>query len=311
MNILFCGTSEFALPILKQVLDSKWNLQGVVTQPDRPRGRGRKMSSPPVKEYMSGSEIPVYQPGSSQELIEIIDRAQLRPDVIVVVSYGLLLPVPVLELPPLGCVNLHPSLLPAYRGAAPIQRAIMNGDRLTGITTMYLSKEMDAGDLILQEKAEIPEDATAGDMAGVLAEQGAVLMLKTLAMLQAGTVSRRIQDNEQASYAPPLNKDEGKIGWDQDANGICNQIRGMNPKPGAYTVLQGRVLKIWGSRVCNEEIPGCSPGEIVNIDPKVGFSVETGQGQLFLTEVQPAGRQRMTAAEFVRGYRISPGMRLG
>lgn len=310
MKILFCGTAQFALPTLEHLIEKKWDLLGVVTQPDRPRGRGRKISSPPVKEFLSGS-LPVYQPTTPQELIEVMNKHHLKPDVIVVVAYGMFLPSQVLNLPSQGCINLHPSLLPRYRGAAPIQRAIMNGEQLSGITTMYLSKEMDAGDVILQEEAEISDDATAGDMAIILAERGAVLMEKTLTMLQQGTAPRHPQDHERATYAPPLCREEEQIDWSRDAVEISRKIRGMNPKPGAYTVLKGRIFKIWCSRVNEDEISGFLPGEVVESNPKTGFSVQTGHGQILLTEVQPAGRARMSAAEFVRGHRISPGLRLG
>lgn len=310
MNILFCGTSQFAVPTLELLIENKWDVIGVITQPDRPRGRGRKIASPPVKEFLAGS-LPVYQPTTPQEMIEVINKYHLKPDVIVVVAYGMLLPLQVLKLPPLGCINLHPSLLPKYRGAAPIQRAIMNGEQISGITTMYLSEEMDAGDIILQEETVIPDDATAGDMADFLAERGAVLMEKTLTLLQQGVAPRHPQDHNCATYAPPLCKEEERIDWSRDAEEISRQIRGMNPKPGAYTVLKGSILKIWRSQVNKDLLSGFLPGEVVDSNPKTGFSVQTGRGQIVLQEVQPASRPRMSAAEFVRGYRISPGLRLG
>lgn len=311
LKILFCGTAQFALPTLGHIIENKWELLGVVTQPDRRRGRGRKIASPPVKEFLSGHTVPVYQPATPQELIEIIDKYDLKPDLIVVVAYGMLLPSEVLDLPPLGCINLHPSLLPRYRGAAPIQRAIMNGEQVSGITSMYLSEEMDAGDIILQEEAEIPEDATAEDMASVLAERGAVLIDQTLNMIQQGTAPRHPQDHSRATCAPPLRREEEQIDWSHDAAKIYNQIRGMNPKPGAYTVIKGRILKLWRSQVIADKISGLLPGEVVEINPKTGFSVQTGRGRIFLTEVQPAGRARMSAAAYLRGNKISQGLRLG
>ncbi|HHV34675.1 MAG TPA: methionyl-tRNA formyltransferase [Syntrophomonadaceae bacterium] len=310
MKILFCGTARFALPTLEQLIENRWELLGVVTQPDRPRGRGRKIASPPVKEYLSGS-LPVYQPANPQELVDIINKYHLKPDVIVVVAYGMMLPLQILNLPQLGCINLHPSLLPRYRGAAPIQRAIMNGEQMSGITTMYLSKEMDAGDIILQEEIEIPEDATTGDMAISMAEQGAIIMDKTLTMIQQGTAPRNPQDHHNATYAPPLSREEEKIDWKCDAKEIYNQIRGMNPKPGAYTELKGRILKLWRSQVNEDEISGFLPGQVIESNPKAGFCVQTGNGQIFLTEVQPAGRARMSAADFLRGNKVSQGLSLG
>lgn len=310
MKILFCGTAQFAVPTLEHLTENKWDLVGAVTQPDRRRGRGRKIAPPPVKAFLAGS-LPVYQPATTQELIEIVNKYNIKPDMIVVVAYGMLLPLEILNLPPLGCINLHPSLLPKYRGAAPIQRAIMNGEQVSGITTMYLSPEMDAGDIILQEEAEIPVDATAGELGVSFAERGAVLMEKTLTMLQQGTAPRHPQEHHLATYAPPLRKEEAQIDWSRTAQEIVNQIKGMNPKPGAYTVLKGgKTLKIWQSSI-NDETTGYVPGEVVESNPKSGFIVQTGSGQILLTEVQPAGRARMSAAEFVRGYNIAPGLRLG
>jgi len=291
-------------------MESNWDVVGVVTQPDRRRGRGRKLGSSPVKEFVAESGIPVIQPEGVHELTQYLLTWDQKADVIVVVAYGMLLPQFVLDYPPLGCINLHPSLLPAYRGAAPIQRAVMNGDVTTGITTMYLSQDMDAGDIILQEEFLIAEDATAGDMAAVLAEAGAALMLKTLELLKDGRAPRRIQDHEIATFAPPISKEEACIEWQRDARGIYNQIRGMNPKPGAYTVLEGKNLKIWSAEVIDSDTSGSEPGVVVELDKKAGPLIQTGSGSLLLTEVQPAGRKRMSGSEFLRGYRISPGMRL-
>ncbi len=310
MKILFFGTAQFALPTLKRLMENEWEITGVITRPDQPRGRGRKVAAPPVKEFLAGS-LPVYQPATSREIEEVIAAYRPAPDVIVVVAYGLLLPLPVLQLPPLGSINLHPSLLPQYRGAAPIQRAIMNGEQRSGITTMYLSAEMDAGDIILQEETEIPAHAAAGDMSSLLAERGAVLMEKTLTMLQQGAAPRQPQDDKCATYAPPLRREEEAIDWRRSADEIIRQIRGMNPKPGAYTVCKERIFKIWRAGVAKGTSAGFLPGEVAESNPKTGFSVQTGSGQIVLQEVQPAGRARMSAAEFVRGYRILPGLRLG
>jgi methionyl-tRNA formyltransferase len=310
LKILFCGTAQFAVPTLEYLIENKWDLVGAVTQPDRRQGRGRKIAPPAVKEFLAGS-LPVYQPATTQELIEIINKYNIKPDVIVVVAYGMLLPLEILNLPPLGCINLHPSLLPKYRGAAPIQRVIMNGEQMTGITTMYLSPEMDAGDIILQEEAEIPVGATAGELGACFAERGAVLMEKTLSMLRQGTAPRHPQEHHLATYAPPLRKEEAQIDWSRTAKEIVNQINGMNPKPGAYTVLEeGKTLKLWQGSI-NDKISSYVPGEVVECDPKTGFIVQTGCGQILLTEVQPAGRKRMSGSEFVRGYNIAAGLRLG
>ncbi len=311
MRILFCGTAEFALPTLGHLVKSEHDIVGVITQPDRPRGRGKKLASPPVKELASEYNLPVYQPVTSQELIDIIVKYELNPELIVVVAYGMLLPAKLLNLPAMGSINLHPSLLPKYRGAAPIQRAIMNGEQITGITSMYLSEELDAGDIILQEQEEVIPNSSAGEMAEILAESGAGLMLRTLTMIEKGTAPRHTQDGSCASYAPPLSKKDELIDWNQDAYRIYNQIRGMNPKPGAHTVLKGKILKVWSSKVIKDELSEFSPGEVVEIDAKTGFSVQTGEGQLLLTEVQPAGKARMSAAAYLRGNKILQGLSLG
>jgi methionyl-tRNA formyltransferase len=220
----------------------------------------------------------------------------------------------VLELPPLGCINIHPSLLPAYRGPAPMQRAIMNGDTMTGVTTMYLSPEMDAGDLILQEPVAVESGATSGDLSARLAGLGAEMLRTTLDLVERGAAPRLVQNQSQATYAPALTPDEERIDWSRDAVSLCNLIRGMNPKPGAHTLFNGKGLKIWGARSDSGAPDGDSggqPGTVSDVDPRSGFTVQTGCGLLAIESVQPAGRSSMSAAEFVRGYRVRPGLLLG
>jgi methionyl-tRNA formyltransferase len=311
VEILFFGTSEFAIPTLKLLFDSNWKLAGVVTQPDRPRGRGRKISPPPVKSFLDGYGLPIFQVEKPQELFDLPAFQNIRPNVAVVVAYGKILPPEILSFPPKGCVNLHPSLLPAYRGAAPIQRAIINGEKITGVTTMYLSSEMDAGDIILQEEVMIGDTTTYGELAELLAGKGAHLVLKTLTAVEQGAAPRRPQDHSRATYAPPLQPGDEKIRWEKKAGEVDNLIRGMNPRPGAYTFFKGKILKIWRAQVINQDAEGFSPGQIVDIDPKLGFTVQTGESQLLLKEVQPAGRARMSSADFLRGYRVQSGILLG
>jgi len=311
VKILFLGTSEFAIPVLKLLLESNWELLGVVTQPDRPCGRGRKITSPPVKRFLKGYQLPVYQVESTKELFDLPVFQSPRPTVAVVVAYGLLLPPQILSFPSKGCINLHPSLLPAYRGAAPIQRAIINGEKRTGVTTMYLSPEMDAGDIILQEEIKIGDETTFGELSDLLAQKGADLVLRTLTMIEQGTASRFSQDHSRATYAPPLQPGERKIAWAKKAPELYNLIRGMNPRPGAYTLFKGRILKIWRVQVINDKTRDLSPGRIIDVNPKLGFAVQAGEGQLLVQEVQPAGRAWMTGAEFLRGSRLEPGMFLG
>jgi methionyl-tRNA formyltransferase len=314
LDILFFGSSDFAIPALEMLANSKWRLLGVVTQPDRPRGRGRKVGPTPVKQYALVERLAVYQPESGASLFDLLVSENLRPSVIVVVAFGQLLKQAVLELPPLGCINIHPSLLPAYRGPAPFQRAIINGETRTGVTTMYLSPEMDAGDLILQEPVPIEPGATSGELSVRLAGLGAEMLYKTLTLVERGAAPRLTQEQRQATYAPALTPGEERIDWSRDAVGLCNLIRGMNPSPGAHTLFNGKGLKIWRSRP-GAGVPdgdsGGRPGTVSDADPRSGFTVQTGRGQLVIESVQPAGRSSMGAAEFVRGYRICPGLLLG
>jgi len=310
LKILFLGSSDFAIPALDLLIHSRWQLLGVVTQPDRPKGRGRKLGPTPVKQFAQEQSLAVYQPSSGAGLADLLASERLAPEVIVVVAFGQLLPPAVLDLPLLGCINIHPSLLPAYRGPAPLQRTIINGETRTGVTTMYLNPEMDAGDLILQEAVAIGPTTTTGELSAQLARLGAELLHKTLCLIEQGRAPRQAQDHARATYAPPLLPGEERIDWNQDAMTLSNLIRGMNPQPGAHTLLNGKGLKIWRSLPENNPAGGL-PGSVSDVNPRSGFSVQTGGGQLLIEEVQPAGRSRMSGAEFVRGYRIRPGLLLG
>lgn len=310
MKILFLGSSDFALPALDLLMYSRWRLLGAVTQPDRPKGRGRKLGPTPVKQFAREQGLTVYQPSSGAGLADLLASERLAPEVIVVVAFGQLLPSAVLDRPPLGCVNIHPSLLPAYRGPAPLQRAIINGEAMTGVTTMYLNPEMDAGDLILQEAVAVGPATTTGELSEQLARLGAELLHKTLCLIEQGRAPRQAQDHARATYAPALTPGEERIDWNRDAVSLSNLIRGMNPHPGAHTLLNGKELKIWRG-LPGDSSAGGQPGSIGAVNPRSGFSVQTGRGQLLIEEVQPAGRSRMSGAEYVRGYRIRPGLLLG
>jgi methionyl-tRNA formyltransferase len=316
LDILFLGTSDFAIPALERLLNSKRRLLGVVTQPDRPRGRGRKLSPTPVKQFAMDAHLPVYQPSSGAELAELLVSSGLRPSVIVVVAFGQLLKEETLALPPLGCINIHPSLLPLYRGPAPIQRAVIDGESRTGLSIMYLSRDMDAGDVILQETVTIAPRTTSGELSDQLAGLGAEMLCRTLNLVEAGGAPRHSQDHDRATYARALTPGEECIDWSQDATTLCNLIRGMNPSPGAHTLFNGKGLKIWRSHPADPlqragESPAGRPGTVCLVDSRSGFSVQTGRGQLEIEEIQSAGRSRMSAAEFVRGHRLCPGMLLG
>ncbi len=304
VNLIFMGTPEFALPSLKALLEENYQLKAVVTQPDRPRGRGGKIKVSPVKGEALKHGLKVLQPTSLDSNFSARLKS-LKPDIIVVVAYGKILPPDILKIPPSGCINVHASLLPRYRGAAPVHRAIMNGEEITGVTTMYMEEGMDTGDIILQEETKIDDNDTVGTLHDRLAEKGSKLLVKTLELVIEGKAPSRSQEEEKASYAPPLKREEELIDWEKSAAEIFNKIRGMNPWPGAYTFWKNKRLKIWSSRIVDQE--GLyNPGEIVKVDQE-GILVGTGKGALLITDVQVSGGRRMRAGEFIRGKDIGAG----
>ncbi|GAW91424.1 methionyl-tRNA formyltransferase [Calderihabitans maritimus] len=314
MRVVFMGTPDFAVPSLQALQESKHEIVGVVTQPDRPRGRGRKLAAQPVKELALKYKLPVIQPEKvgSEETIETLK--QWNPQLIVVVAFGQILPLKVLQLPPAGCINVHASLLPKYRGAAPIHRAIINGEKETGITTMFMDEGLDTGDIILQEAIPIPAQATAGEIHDRLATLGAEVLLRSITLIEEGRAPRIPQDESQATYAPPLTRRDELIDWHRRAEEIVNQVRGMNPWPGAYTTFRdNEILKIWRAEVI-ERPSGrrkVIPGQLIGIEER-GFIVATGHdGSVMVTEVQRRGKKKMPAADFLRGCRMEPGMILG
>lgn len=304
VNLIFMGTPEFALPSLKALLEENYQLKAVVTQPDRPRGRGGKIKVSPVKEEALKHGLKVLQPTSLDSNF-LARLKSLNPDIMIVVAYGKILPPDILKIPPSGCINVHASLLPRYRGAAPVHRAIMNGEEITGVTTMYMEEGMDTGDIILQEETKIDDNDTVGTLHDRLAEKGSKLLVKTLELVIEGKALSRSQEEEKASYAPPLKREEELIDWEKSAAEIFNKIRGMNPWPGAYTFWKNKRLKIWSSRIVDQE--GLyNPGEIVKVDQE-GILVGTGKGALLITDVQVSGGRRMRAGEFIRGKDIGAG----
>ncbi|MGB9660626.1 MAG: methionyl-tRNA formyltransferase [Moorellaceae bacterium] len=314
MRLIFMGTPQFAAISLKALLESRHEVVGVVTRPDRPRGRGQRVVFSPVKELALSRGLPILQPNDLKDPEFLDALAGLGAEVIVVVAFGRLLPPAVLHLPPLGCINLHASLLPRYRGAAPIQRAIINGEQETGVTTMYMVEQLDAGDIILQEPVAIRPEMTAGELHDILAAVGARLLVQTIDLIEAGMAPRHPQEEALATYAPPLLPEEEEISWEQEAERIVNLVRGLNPFPGAYTWWEGKRLKIYRARVVGkaEEAGGRAvPGEVVAVRPQEGFVVQAGQGQVLVTEVQPPGKRIMAAAEYLRGYPLKVGERLG
>jgi methionyl-tRNA formyltransferase len=299
MRVLFIGTGEIGVPVLRWLLESKEHeLIGIVTQPDKPVGREQKIEAPPVKAALAGSEVPVFQPKriKSEETVEEI-RA-LAPDVIIVMAYGQILPRAVLEIPRIACLNLHASLLPRHRGAAPIQAAIVAGDRATGISVMYMDEGLDTGDVMLQTRIEIAPDETGGSLHDRLAEIAPEALKEALAQLQAASAPRIPQNSAAATYAPKLEREHGRIDWSEPAGLIERKVRAFNPWPGAFTILRDaaateRKLKVHRASV----VDSCSA------DP-ANLVIPVRTGAVRLEEVQLEGKRRMSAAEFLRGYNV-------
>ncbi|MBI5874968.1 MAG: methionyl-tRNA formyltransferase [Deltaproteobacteria bacterium] len=301
------GTPEFAVPCLKALIESGEDVVAVVTQPDKPKGRGKHLTPPPVKELALRCDIPVLQPEKIKDELFINALKDLCPDAIAVVAYGKILPKAVLDIPPKGCINVHASLLPKYRGAAPINRAIINGEKETGITTMLMDEGMDTGDMLLTERVEIKDDDTAAGLRDRLKYIGAELLIKTIKGIESGTVKPIKQDDSQATYAPMLKKEDGRIDWTLKAEEIRNLIRGLNPWPGAHTRWEGKQIKIFKSSefgVRSSELRNEEPGTVINVSAD-GICVATGKGSLLITELQPENKNRMSATEFIRGYKIA------
>ena len=307
LRAVLLGTPEFALPSLLAV-HRETALLAVVTQPDRPQGRGRQVAPPPVAQKARELGLSVLQPARLKDAGVIQTIRDLHPDIIITVAYGKIIPRELLALPPLGCINVHPSLLPQYRGASPIQAAIVAGERETGVTIMYQTEELDAGDIILQRRVPITEDDTAATMEHKLAQVGAEALVEAIRLIAAGDAPRRAQDGSSASYVKKLSKDHGRIDWTRPADELARLIRAMNPWPSAFTAHHGKLLKIWKARARGDS---GAPGMVHDLRRGEGFVVGTGSGSLLVLEVQPEGGRRMTADEYVRGYRLEVGERLG
>ncbi|HUW64648.1 MAG TPA: methionyl-tRNA formyltransferase [Spirochaetia bacterium] len=306
MRLVFCGTPEFAVPGLQALVAVGHDVTAVVTRPDRPKGRGGRLQSSPVKEAALTHALPVCQlhPKDPAFLAWLTGQ---QPEVLVVVAYGHILSGPVLQAAPGGAVNVHASLLPAYRGAAPVQRAILNGERSTGVTTMYMDPGMDTGDIILQEAMPIRDEDDAGTLLGRLAESGALLLVRTLAGL--GALQRLKQDEAKVSYASPLTPADEVIHWAEAAAAVVNRVRALSPRPGAYTIWQGRRLKIW--RACQgPAAEGVIPGRVVRAGAGE-IVVGAGDGTVSILELQAEGGKRLTTDAFLRGSVMGEGAHLG
>ncbi|AZR72965.1 methionyl-tRNA formyltransferase [Anoxybacter fermentans] len=307
MRVVFMGTPDFAAICLKGLLNADFiDVIGVVTQPDRARGRGYKVTYSPVKKVALEANLPVYQPENVNDS-EFVDKLEgMNLDAIVVVAYGQLLKERLLNLTPYGCINVHASLLPKYRGAGPIHRVIINGETKTGITTMYMDKGWDTGDMILQKEVEIGSEMTVGELHDILAELGSEVLVETLRQIKNGTAPRIPQQHEKATYAPKIKKEDGEIDWNQPARKIYNLVRGMDPWPGAYTWYKGEIFKIWKTRI-EENLTGGIPGQVMDVDLKKGILVQTKEGGLWLTEVQSANSRRMDVGAFLNGHNVKKG----
>lgn len=303
MRIVFMGTPDFAAASLKKLIDEKYDIAAVFTQPDKPRDRGMKLSYSPVKELALENNIPVYQPtklrdGTATELIK-----SLRPDILVVVAYGRILPDDMLEVPKYGAINVHASLLPKYRGAAPIQWAVLNGDKITGVTTMYLASEMDTGDIIYTSETDIGEFETSGELFDRLMVMGAELLDRTLRDIEAGTAPRTQQDHSKASYVKMLDKSLSPIEWAKTPREIIKQIYGLQPWPVATAELNGKVFKIYSAEYTQNKTVK-APGSVVSAGKK-GIEIACLGGEtLLITELQAAGKKRMKASDYLLGHPI-------
>lgn len=308
MRIVFMGTPDFAVPSLEALM-AKHEVVLVITQPDKPKGRGKKMVFPPVKAFAVEHDIPVLQPAKVREPEFVEQLRTYQPDLIAVAAFGQILPESILEMPKYGCINVHGSLLPKYRGAAPMQWAIIDGESVTGITTMYMAKGLDSGDMLLKKEVEITPEDTFATVHDKMAETGATLLMETVDGLEKGTLTRIPQDHDAATYAPMLTKETGHIDWNKNALDIIHLMHGLDPAPAAYTMYEEDVLKLYKAEITDITADNAMCGEIVAIVKK-GFVVRCGDGCLLITELQARGGKRMAADAYLRGHAMKEGVLL-
>ena len=308
MKIVFMGTPDFAKESLEAGYNAGHEVLAVVTNPDRPKGRGMKLVESPVKEFASEKNLKIYQPEKVRKNVEFIEEIRkLEPDVICVVAYGKILPKEILEIPKLGCINVHGSLLPKYRGAAPIQWAVLNGDKTTGVTTMYMDIGMDTGDMILKEETEIGENETTGELWDRLAQIGAKLLSKTLEQVEKGTAPR-ISQGPDFTMAPMLDKEMSKIDWEnKTAREIKNLVRGLNPIMGTYSYLDGKKIKFWKVDALPNDNSDFENGTVIKSDSKEGLYIKAKDGIIKVLEIQGENAKRMSVQDFLRGNKIEIG----
>ena len=309
MRIVFMGTPDFAVPSLRKLHETGHDIVLVVTQPDRPAGRGRALRSPPVKDAAVALGLPLEQ-HETVNTDEFVERLRaLSPDVIVVAAFGQILREDILGCPPKGAVNVHASLLPQFRGVAPINWVIMTGETETGVTTMFMAKKVDAGEIILTRKTPIGDNETAGELYDRLAALGADLLIETLELVENGTAPRIAQDPASVTYARKLKKADGEVDWSGSAGRVRDHIRGTTPWPGAFTWYRGKVLRVLEAGRGEDSGHRGEPGEILTLDDEKGIEVAVGDGSIWLTRLRPSGKRAMDAASFVRGYRPRVGTR--
>lgn len=307
MKVLFMGTPDFSVPCLEKLIQSGHEICGVFTQPDKPKGRGHKLTFPPVKEEALRHGISVFQPDKLKDGQAISIIKALDPEIIVVVAYGKILPKEILDYPKYGCINVHASLLPKYRGAAPVQWSVINGEKFTGVTTMYMDVGLDTGDMLLKSETNIGENETAGELHDRLSLIGADLLIETIEKILDNNIERIKQNDSESSYSPMLDKSLCDINWNKSSGIVHNLVRGLNPWPTASTYLDGKVLKIHKTRISN--MCGANPGEVISKEP---FTVSCADNTaLEIIEVQLQGKKKMNSEEFLRGHNIEIGKKLG
>lgn len=309
MRVVFMGTPDFSVPTLEKIIEAGHEVIGVVTQPDKAKGRGKKVLFPPVKETALAHDLPVYQPRRARDPEFIEEMKALNPDVMVVVAFGQILPKAILDIPKYGCINVHASLLPKYRGAAPIQWAVIRGEKVSGVTTMQMDVGLDTGDMLLKTEIPLDEEETGGSLHDKLSMLGGDLLIETLEKIEAGDIHPEKQDDSQAGeYARMLDKNLGRIDFSMPAVEIERLIRGLNPWPSAFTAYNGKTMKLWKAKAdnCGQGVPG----QVVHVD-KNSFTVQTGQGTLQILELQMEGKKRMDAGAFLRGCPLETGTILG
>jgi len=308
VRVLFWGTPEFATPPLRALIGEGFEVAGVVTQPDKPVGRSRStLEAPPVKKIALEEHIPVLQPERPRGEDFVARIAALEPDISIVVAYGHILPTPVIDLPPLGTINIHASLLPKLRGAAPIQAAIRDGHAETGVTIMRMVPPLDAGPIVLQSRTPVLEDETYGELALRLSEVGALALIEALSLIELGNANEQPQDERFATYAPKIARASTSIDWTAPASTVCRLVRSLDPKPGALTILRGTEVKLFGARLA-PHAASLAPGQIQSIDAD-GMTVACGEGATRITVVQPAGKRRLVPNEWMRGRGVAVGDR--